>query len=311
MIKILYAGRQDQWDDYGPSLRKSLDALGLDYELLQSTQSPADIDYIVYAPNGGLTDFTPFTGVKLVQNLWAGVEVPVANETLIQPLARMVEPGLTWGMVDYVMGHVLRHHLGTDAFANAKPGEWLEDLVPPLAGDRTVGVLGLGELGMVCAQKLAEFGFNTIGWSRSQKTDNKVTCYSGADGLVDVLRAGEILVLLLPNTPDTADLINAKTIAQMREGVVIINPGRGTLINDRDLLDGLNSGKISGATLDVFHTEPLPETHEFWAHPKVLVTPHIASATRTKTACEVVAQNIQRGEAGLSFLHLVDKAAGY
>jgi glyoxylate/hydroxypyruvate reductase A len=311
MINILYAGREDQWGEYGESLRASFDKIGLKYRLVLEAKAPEKIDYIIYAPNGGLADFTPFTNAKLVQNLWAGVEVPTANQTLTQSLARMVEPGLSLGMADYVMGHVLRHHLGTDSFANAKPGEWLEELIPPLASNRTVGILGLGELGMFCAHKLADYGFQTLGWSRSQKQCDKVQCHSGLVGLEAVLKESEILVLLLPNTADTSELINAETISKMRDDVAIINPGRGTLIDDRALLAALDSGKISGATLDVFHIEPLPSDHPFWTHPSVLVTPHIASATRTNTACDVVAENIRRGEAGEPFLYLVDRTAGY
>jgi glyoxylate/hydroxypyruvate reductase A len=311
MIEILYAGNADSWDEYSAALKSSFDAVGLKYNLTNEAQAPESVDYIVYAPNGPLTDFTPFQNTKLVQSLWAGVEVPTANKTLNQPLARMVEPGLTLGMADYVLGHVLRHHLGTDFFATAKPGEWHEGKVPPLAADRVVGVLGLGSLGMFCAGKLAEFGFPTCGWSRSPKAHSNVKCYHGDDGLISVLERSEILVLLLPNTAQTTGVINAGSIANMRDGVAIINPGRGPLIDDDALLAALDSGKVSGATLDVFNVEPLPVDHRYWTHPSVLVTPHIASATRTKTACDVVAQNILRGENGEPYLHLVDKAAGY
>lgn len=311
MLNILYAGNPADWDEYGAQLRVAFDKVGLDYHLSQEAQNPEIVDYIIYAPSSGLDDFTPFINAKLVQSLWAGVEVPTANKTLTQPLSRMVEPGLTLGMADYVMGHVLRHHLGTDNFAAAKPGEWQDGLVPPLAQDRMVGILGLGALGMYCAHKLADFGFQTCGWSRSLKTDDRVECYSGDDGLSQVLKQSDILVLLLPNTPETNGVVNADTIAQMRDGVAIVNPGRGPLIDDEGLLAALDSGKVSGATLDVFAVEPLPADHRYWVHPKVLVTPHIASATRTNTACDVVGENIRRGEAGEPFLNIVDMQAGY
>lgn len=311
MLNILYAGNPADWTEYSAQLRVAFDKAGLDYDLCQTASDPADVDYIIYAPNGGLDDFTPYVNAKLVQSLWAGVEVPTANKTLTQPLSRMVEPGLSLGMADYVMGHVLRHHLGTDHFAAAKPGEWHEGLVPPLAQDRMVGILGLGALGMFCAHKLADFGFQTCGWSRSLKSDDRVGCFSGDDGLAQVLAQSDILVLLLPNTPETNGVVNADTIAQMRDGVAIINPGRGPLINDDALIAALNSGKVSGATLDVFDVEPLPADHPYWVHPSVLVTPHIASATRTNTACDVVAENIRRGQAGQPFLNIVDMNAGY
>ena len=311
MTNVYYAGTKDDWAEYETELLRAFNNMKLNVSLSNKAENPEDVDYIVYAPNGPLVDFTPFVNTKLVQNLWAGVEVPTANKTLTQPLARMVEPGLTLGMADYVMGHVLRHHLGTDHFSNAKAGEWNEDLVPPLAQNRTVGILGLGALGMYCAHKLADFGFQVCGWSRTQKQDERVLCLSGETGLQQVLAQSDILVLLLPNTPDTTNVINTETLTLVKDRVAIINPGRGPLIDDNALLSALDKGKVSGATLDVFDEEPLPADHRYWDHPNVLVTPHIASATRTNTACDVVAENIQRGIMGQPFLHLVDNKSGY
>ena len=310
MIKILYSADPEDWLEYELNLHKALDRVGLNYELSTTYDTAKEIDYIIYAPDGTLQDFKAFTNLKLVQNLWAGVEVPTANKSLTQPLARMVEPGLTLGMADYVMGHVLRHHLGTDQFSNARPGEWLGENIPALAQDCMVGFLGLGELGLYCAQKIADFGFQTCGWTRTQKTKN-IECYNGPEGLDNILSKSDILVLLLPNTPETNNIIDANNIAKMRDGVAIINPGRGTLINDTALLDALNNGKVASATLDVFQTEPLPADHLYWTHPNVLVTPHIASSTRINTACDVVAENIRRGENNEPFLYLVDKYVGY
>ncbi|MDE3081491.1 MAG: glyoxylate/hydroxypyruvate reductase A, partial [Paracoccaceae bacterium] len=120
-----------------------------------------------------------------------------------------------------------------------------------------------------------------------------------------------IVVLLLPLTAETTDLLNARRIARMARGSFVINPGRGPLIDDGALLEALDAGQIAHATLDVFRTEPLPPDHPFWAHPNVTVTPHIAADTRAASAARVVAENIRRGEAGEPFLHLVDRARGY
>jgi glyoxylate/hydroxypyruvate reductase A len=138
-----------------------------------------------------------------------------------------------------------------------------------------------------------------------------VECLSGEEGLNMALGRAEILILLLPLTSATRDLLNADRLALMPEGAFIINPGRGPLIDDEALLAALDSGRIEHATLDVFRVEPLPAEHAFWAHPKVTVTPHIASDTRAETAARVIAENIRRGEAGETFLHLVDRSAGY
>ncbi len=308
---VLFNAPEASWLGYQPYLRTMFGQAGLDIKLVQQTADPLSIDYIIYAPNGPLQDFTPYKNVKLVQSLWAGVEVALRNKTLSQPLARMVDPGMSEGMADYVLGHVMRHHLGMAVIAAANPGEWLNHLVPPLARNRTVGFLGIGALGMYCAHGVAKQGFRVLGWSRTLKSDDVMACYAGHDGLHEVLAQSDILVLLLPDTDATKNMINVRTIAQMKDGATIINPGRGPLIDDAALLAGLDSGKLSGATLDVFRTEPLPPDDPYWAHPKVLVTPHIASETRLDTSAAVVVENIRRGEAGQPFLHLVDREAGY
>ena len=143
MVNIFYAGNTDEWGEYKVHIKNALDDLNIKYSMTRNPKNPLEIDYIIYAPNGPLKDFKPFKNVKLVQNLWAGVEVPISNQSLTQPLARMVEPGLTIGMADYVMGHVLRYHLGTDNFYKAKPGEWLGENIPPLSKNRAIGILGL------------------------------------------------------------------------------------------------------------------------------------------------------------------------
>jgi glyoxylate/hydroxypyruvate reductase A len=268
------------------------------------------VDYIVYAPNSDLKDFTPYTRAKAVLNLWAGVEGSVGNKTLTLPLARMVDPGLTQGMIEWVCGHVMRHHLGMDAHIKGVPGVWAPS-APPLSWDRNVVVFGLGELGTACAQALAQFGFQVSGWSRSAKSIKGVNCLHGADGLKDALALAEIAVLLLPDTAATTNTLNAETLALMPKGAVIINPGRGPLIDDNALLAAIDSGHISHATLDTFRVEPLPKDDPYWAHPNVTVTPHVAAETRAKYSALTVAENIRRGEAGEPFLHLVDRSLGY
>jgi glyoxylate/hydroxypyruvate reductase A len=306
---ILFAARSESWGRYQTPLTRALDRTGLAYDL-RPDFDPEQVDYIVYAPNSSVQDFSAYPRLKAVLNLWAGVEDVVGNPTLKVPLARMVDHGLTQGMVEWVTGHVLRHHLGMDSHITGQDGVWRTD-VPPLAQDRRVTVLGLGELGQACATSLATLGFAVSGWSRSPKTIAQVTTHHGDAGLAAALEKAEILVLLLPDTPATANILNAQTLAGLPRGAVVINPGRGTLIDDAALLAALDSGRVGHATLDVFRTEPLPADHPFWAHPGVTVTPHIASATRESSASEVIAENIRRGETGTPFLHLVDRERGY
>ncbi|WP_424832437.1 2-hydroxyacid dehydrogenase [Ruegeria sp.] len=308
-VNVLFSARPAQWPIYEPLIRQGLTEAGLDFHL--STDIPADqVDYVVYAPSSGLTDFTPFTRLKAVLSLWAGVEKIADNETLTVPLARMVDSGLAEGMTEWVVGHVLRYHLGMDAHITGQDGTW-EPAPPPLASQRHVTILGLGELGEASARALAALNFNVTGWSRTQKDIPGITCLSGPDGLRTALSQAEIVVLLLPDTPATENILNADTLALLPRGAKIINPGRGPLINDDALLDALNAGEVGHATLDVFRVEPLPADHPYWAHPNVTVTPHIASETRPPTAAQVICENIRRGEAGEPHLHLVDRTLGY
>jgi glyoxylate/hydroxypyruvate reductase A len=308
---IRFAASPAAWDEYEAPLRRALAERGLGgAELSPGALEPARVDYIVYAPSSDVQDFTPYTRLKAVLNLWAGVENVVGNPTLRVPLARMVDAGLTEGMVEWVVGHVLRHHLGIDHCLAHQSGDWVRH-VPPLARDRPVTVLGLGALGRACAQALAALNFPVTGWSRTARDVAGIRCLSGEAGLAPALRGAAIVVLLLPDTPATADVMNAETLALPSAGAVLVNPGRGTLIDDAALLDALDRGQIGHATLDVFRQEPLPADHPFWRHPKVTVTPHIASETRPATAAEVIAENVRRSEAGEPLIHLVDRARGY
>ncbi len=309
-INVLFAARPERWDIYEQPLRTAFSEAGLTDVHLATDMPPETVDYIVCAPNGSVQDFSPYTRAKAVLNLWAGVEDIVNNPTLTQPLARMVDDGLTRGMVEWVTGHTLRHHLGTDLHVLNQDGVWRKD-VPPLACDRPVTILGLGALGRACGEALAALGFPVTGWSRSQKDVKGLTCLSGEDGLHKALSTAQILILLLPHTPETENTLNADTLARLPEGAVILNPGRGTLIDDDALLAALDAGQIGHATLDTFREEPLPPEHPYWAHPRITVTPHIASETRPASAARVIAENIRRGESGEPLLHLVDRDLGY
>lgn len=312
MLTVLFADRIENWPAYEGALSAAFAEAGIAARLVLPPVDPATVDYIVYSPRGPVQDFTAYRRTKAVLSLWAGVERVVGNPTLTQPLCRMVDQGLERGMVEWVTGHVLRAHLNIDFFLSHQDGIWRQaGHVPPLAQDRSVVVLGLGALGGACATTLAALGFKVTGWSRTPKTLAGITCLSGAGGLRAALSRAEILVTVLPNTPETADLLNAETLALLPRGAAILNPGRGTLIDDAALLAALETGQIGHATLDVFRVEPLPPEHPYWAHPKVTVTPHIAAETRPASAARVLAENIRRFEAGEAPLHLVDRARGY
>jgi glyoxylate/hydroxypyruvate reductase A len=310
MLNIYFAAGQNRWAEYEGPVRAALAERGVQATLSSLCPDPSRVDYILYAPNGDISDFTPFTRTKAVLSLWAGVEKIIGNPTLTQPLCRMVDPALSAGMVEWVVGHCLRHHLGMDRHIKNADRVW-DPTCPPLASERPVAILGVGALGHACAKALQALGFPVTGWARTPKQIAGLTCLSGADGLETALRGAQIVVLLLPKTPETENLLNARRLAFLPAGATILNPGRGALIDDTALLAALDSGALSHATLDVFRIEPLPQDHPFWAHPCVTVTPHIAAETRAESCAQVLAENIRRGEAAEPCLHLVDRLRGY
>ena len=307
MINVRFAALPIRWEQYELHLYNALAEVGLTDVTLSTDTPPEDTDYVIYAPNSDVQDFAPYTRCKAVLSLWAGVESIVGNHTLTQPLCRMVDPSLTQGMVEWVTGHVLRHHLGMDTHIKETGTTW-DPITPPVAWERKIAVLGLGQLGHACAQSLSAIGFDTHGWARSEKEIAGVTCQTDIKA---AMKGADGVVLLLPDTSATENALNSDTLAYLKPGAFVVNPGRGPLIDDDALIAALDSGQIGHATLDVFRIEPLPDSHPFWKHPRITVTPHIAAETRPKWASKTIAENIRRGENGEPFLHLVDRALGY
>lgn len=307
-MRAFFAARAPLWDQWAPALTAACPELDL-----RRDGDPASFDAVIFAPgypeDDRAMDFAPFTRARLVQSLWAGVERVTGNPTLTQPLCRMVDPGLTQGMVEYCTGWALRAHLGMDRFA--QDGRWRNTETPPLAPDRHVTVLGMGELGSAVARALSVLGFAVTGWSASGRGAAQGVAVLPGDRLDEALARADILMTLLPDTPATRDLLDADRLARLPAGATIINPGRGTVIVDEALIAALDEGHLRHAVLDVFRTEPLPPTHPFWAHPGVTVTPHVAAETRPATAARVVAENLRRAMRGQALLYQVDRAKGY
>lgn len=309
-LTILFAAGKRLWPRWEEPLRNALRDAGVDARLVLQAE-PDQVDAIIYAPGGDTPDdFTPYRRCKVVLSLWAGVERIVTNPTLTQPLCRMVDPGLTQGMIEYVVGHAMHQHLGIGGLLARPSGEWVQ-VMPPLASSRPVAMLGLGALGSACGQALACLGFPVMGWSRTARDIPMIECHHGEAALRTVLEQAQIVVTLLPATPATDNILNAQSLAWLPRGAALINPGRGTLIDDDALLAALDSGQIGHATLDVFRTEPLPPAHPYWRHPRVTVTPHIAADTRPASASAVIAENLRRLIADEPLLNVVNRAAGY
>ena len=273
---------------------------------------PAEIDYaLVWRPEPGLLASLP--NLKLILSLGAGVDHILIDPHLPGgvPIVRLVDPYMTDAMSEYVILQVLRlHRQDLDYRARQESGIWLE-LDQKNAAERGVGILGFGELGQDAGRKLKGLGFDVALWGRRPKTVEGLRGYAGATDLSALLGRSEILVCLLPLTPETEGILNASTFAMLPKGAALINAARGAHLVDEDLLAALASSRLSAAVLDVFHDEPLPAGHPFWRHPRIVVTPHIAAATHPPTAAPIILDNIRRFEAGRPLLNQVDPAQGY
>jgi glyoxylate/hydroxypyruvate reductase A len=284
----------------------------LDFRAWPDVGEVAEIDVaLVWLPPEG--ELKRYPNLKAILSLAAGVDALMKDQTLPPgvPIARLTDPGLTQTMTEYVTLAVLRHHRHIDAFERRqREGRWVYEL-PPDVAERRVGVMGLGVLGGEAVAGLRDHGFEVAGWSRSEKSLEGVECFHGAQGLTPFLARTEILVCLLPLTPETENILDAGLFAALPESAYVINVARGLHLVEEDLLAALQSGHIAGATLDVFRQEPLPAGHPFWDHPNVLLTPHIAAAGNPRTAAPRMAENIRRALAGEPLIDLVDVGVGY
>jgi glyoxylate/hydroxypyruvate reductase len=277
---------------------------------------PGDIHYAaVWKPGHG--ELAAFPNLRVIFNLGAGVDALMADSSLPKvPLVRVAVGDLTGRMTEYVVLHVLTHHR-QELYLRASQRErrWAPKSQWP-ASAISVGIMGLGTLGANAAQALRHLGFGVSGWSRSPRQIDGIECFHGSAQLEPFLRRSNILVCLLPLTPDTRQILNRELFAKLdRNGPigapVLINAGRGGLQNEADILACLNDGTLGSASLDVYETEPLPVNSPFWAHPKVVLTPHNAADTDPDEISKYVARQIERFEAGAQLENVVNPARGY
>ena len=302
-MKILFASTSESPDAWLPRLQQALPH----DELTVSPSEDVDVALVATPPAG---TFQKLGRPKLIQSLWMGVEKLLADPALPRgvPLARLVDPGMVAAMSETVLAHVLDWHRHLHAYRRQQQaGRW-KRIEQRMAVDRTVGLLGLGELGSDAARKLLALGFNVAGWSRRPKEIPGVRSFTE---LEPMLRLSDALVCLLPLTAETQGLLNAKVFSQMRSGGCVINVARGAHLVVPDLLDALGSGRLAHAYLDVFDSEPLPAGDPLWRHPGVTITPHIAALTEPRTAVPKVVENVERLRRGESPVNLIDLQSGY
>ena len=269
--------------EYKKVLAEEIEAQSLNYKIIEDISRSSEINAVIYADDSDISDFSVFPDDTVIFSIFAGVEKTLLNKTIRQPLVRLIDVEMTECMAEWCTAHVLRYHLDLDEFIKPVKKEWkAHDKERLLANQIDIGILGLGTLGSATAAKLQKLDFKVTGWSATEKNITGVRSLIGAEGLTRILSTSDYLILLLPLTEKTKTIINLASLKIVKNGAILINAGRGGLIEDNDLLKALDSGKLSGCTLDVFNEEPLPPEHPFWSHDKVTVTPHICSDTIEK-----------------------------
>jgi len=305
------------WDGqlWASEMRKA--APRMDVRVWPDIGDPATVDYVAaWLPPPDVVK--SLSNLKVIFSLGAGVDAILKDPTLPDgvPIVRVNDPDLTMRMSEYIVLHVLMHHRQQRRLdANQRNTLW--DSFPTHAASALrVGVMGLGVLGQDAAKKLAMLGFKVAGWSRTPKSIDGVQCYAGAGGLETFLSRTDVLVCLLPATADTDGILNRALFGKLsRTGPfgapILINAGRGRQQVEDDIVAALDAGELHAATLDVFHTEPLPATHPLWSHPKVTLTPHAAADSEPSVICNYVARQIAEYERDGSLHNLVDRTRGY
>ena len=278
-------------------------------ELWTAGAAPADYA-VVWAPPQSFMDQQ--TKLKGIFNIGAGVDALMKLK--LPPAAKVVrldDAGMSVQMAEYVCHAMLRHFREFDGYASdVAQGIW-SYRKPRLRVEFPVGVMGLGVLGERVARALTQFEFPVNGWSRSAKSIDGVRCYAGQEQFDNFLSASRVLVCLLPLTPDTRDIMRLETLARLQPGGYVINVARGAHLVDDDLIALIDSGHLSGTTLDVFRTEPLPPEHVFWKHPHITVTPHTSARTLRDESIAQIAGKIMALERGEPIAGMVEPGRGY
>ncbi len=309
-MKLLFISATDRVEPW----RAAFNELAPEIEFVPWPDVP-DPESIEYAavwkyPPGALK---AFPNLKFVSSLGAGIDHLLGDPEFPAhiPFVRLVDTTLTSGMVEYALWATLRYHrqmVEYEAFQRAR--EW-NQMTPPPTSERRVGIAGIGQIGGAIARATAGLGFDVAGWSRNPHTVPGVGVFAGTAGWEPFLARTDILICVLPLTADTRGILDARAFAAMPKGAYVVNIARGGHLVDADLIAALDRDHLAHATLDVTTPEPLPAEHPFWTHPKITVTPHIASLTDPKTAAPQVIENIRRFRAGEPLLNRVDRANGY
>jgi glyoxylate/hydroxypyruvate reductase A len=299
-------------DPAGAALADALRSALPGASVVRWPQPCPDADYLLVwqPPPEALTHVR---SVRAIFNIGAGVDALLASPALPVgvPLIRLEDAGMAEQMAEYVTLAVLRAYRESDAYATQqRERRWQKrERLPKRAFG--VGILGFGVLGRAVAAALAPFGFPLAGYSRERKSIPGVASFAGATELPAFLARSHVLVCMVPSTPSTRDLLDRTRLGALPRGAHVVNVARGDIVVDADLVALLDEGHLGGATLDTFRTEPLPGSHPFWHHPRIVVTPHVSAATLVDASVVQIADKIGRLERGEPVGGVVDRARGY
>ncbi|MFP6743549.1 MAG: glyoxylate/hydroxypyruvate reductase A [Alphaproteobacteria bacterium] len=299
----------EEFDRWRVAMAKLLP--GVDVRLWSEIDHGDDVVMLVGndLPDGALTKMP---NLKCFQYFGHGADSVLDHPDLPpdMPVSRLSDPTVARWMTEHALAYVLRHRRNLDAYdvdRKARAWEWRE---VPDPGETHVGVLGLGIIGEYTAKAFVDLGFEVSTWARSEHQLHGVDCRHGPDSLLPLLSQSDYVVCALPGTAHTRLLLGAEAFAAMKPNAFLLNMGRGSLIDEDALVAALDAGQFAGAALDVFHTEPLPQGHPLWHHPKVVVTPHVAGGSGFGSL-PMVAENYRRALAGETLIHQADRALGY
>lgn len=311
IIPFVSRGSRDEVVGWLEALRSALP--GFEIDELDALDPSALLEAeVAIVADPAPSDLQRLPKVRWVQSLWAGVERIVAELPDDEmKIVRLEDPQMARTMAEAVLAWTLYLHRDMPRYRRQQAESIWQQHPVCLPSERTIGFLGLGQLGRVAARVLLQRDFSVCGWSRTRSEIEGVATYSGPSGLEAVLSKSDIVVILMPLTGQTRRIINAKTLATMRRGAALINFARGALVDDSALVSALDTGHIDHAVLDVFDVEPLPASSPYWSHPSVTVLPHISAPTTRSTASKIAAGNIARFYETGVIPQAIDRSRGY